>query len=84
MGVKKIGMVEEKEITDEGLKCLIDGEETFLEADTIVLARGATPNDALGKALKDKVPELHMIGDCKECRSALEAIHEGYRLAITI
>jgi len=84
IGVKKVGKVEVKEITDKGVVCTIDGKETTIAADTVVLARGGNPNNALGRALEGKVPELHMIGDCVKTRTALEAIHEGYRVGMEI
>lgn len=84
MGVKKIGNVMVEKITDEGVVYSVDGKKTTLAVDTVVLARGANPNHALFKTLEGKVPELHMIGDCVEARTALDAIHEGYKVSMQI
>jgi 2,4-dienoyl-CoA reductase-like NADH-dependent reductase (Old Yellow Enzyme family)/thioredoxin reductase len=84
MGVKKQGKVRVQEITDDGVVCSIDGKNEFLPADTVVLALGADGNSGLAKAFQTTVPELHLIGDCIEARNCLEAIHEGYKVSMTI
>ncbi len=56
-----------------------DGEERTIEADTVVLAAGSAPDTALYDAIKDKVSEVHHIGDCVEPRTILDAISEGFR-----
>jgi 2,4-dienoyl-CoA reductase (NADPH2) len=45
------------------------------------MACGCTSVDDLSEKLKGKVPEVHVIGDAKKARKALEAIHEGSELA---
>jgi NADPH-dependent 2,4-dienoyl-CoA reductase/sulfur reductase-like enzyme len=84
MGVKKQGKVRVQEITDDGVVCSIDGKSEFLPADTVVLALGADGNSGLAKAFQTTVSELHLIGDCIEARNCLEAIHEGYKVSMTI
>ena len=42
-----------------------DQEWTIDGVDTVVLACGAIPNDALYKSLKGKVKDLHIVGDCE-------------------
>jgi 2,4-dienoyl-CoA reductase-like NADH-dependent reductase (Old Yellow Enzyme family)/thioredoxin reductase len=84
LGIKKIANVTVEEITDDGIVYSVDGKKTTLSVDTVVLARGANPNNGLAKALEGKVPELHMIGDSLEVRSALDAIHEGYKVSMRI
>jgi 2,4-dienoyl-CoA reductase-like NADH-dependent reductase (Old Yellow Enzyme family)/thioredoxin reductase len=81
-GVTLITDVKEYEaINDDGL-VLIDsqGKRQTLEADTIVLAAGASPNDQLANALAGKVGELHLAGDCAKPGRILDAIHDGARL----
>jgi NADH dehydrogenase FAD-containing subunit len=48
---------------------------------TIVLAMGAKSVDVLSAELKGKVPEVHVIGDAKKPRKALEAIAEAAEVA---
>ena len=68
-------------IHDDGL-VIIDsqGKWQTLEADTIVLAAGASPNDQLANALAGKVGEIHFAGDCAKPGRILDAIHDGDRL----
>jgi len=53
------------------------GEERTLEAETIVLALGATPERSLVGDLKKKEIEFHPIGDCRQPNNIRQAIYEG-------
>jgi pyruvate/2-oxoglutarate dehydrogenase complex dihydrolipoamide dehydrogenase (E3) component len=77
-GVKIMPEVKYGKITGGGLS-LTDkaGKEVFVAADNIVLATGAIPDKALGKALKGKYLEFAEIGDCVEPRRIREAIEEA-------
>ncbi|MFC1872087.1 FAD-dependent oxidoreductase [Chloroflexota bacterium] len=55
-----------------------------LEADTIVLATGSIPRDGLIKEIKGDIEEIHIIGDCKEPRDAMQAVNEGAELGLAI
>ena len=57
------------------------GKRSKLENDTVVLALGLKSNRGLEEALRDKVPEIYVIGDCVEPRKVINAIWEGFRLA---
>ena len=46
-----------------------------------MIAVGSKPNKGLKETLKDKVPEIYVIGDCVEPRKVINAIWEGFRLA---
>jgi len=64
---------------------VITGEESIIEdIDTVVMATGYRSENQLQKVLKGMVKELHVIGDCKLPRRALDAIHEGYMTAFMI
>ncbi len=52
-------------------------EETIRGVDRIILSTGVKPHDPLSGKLRDPVPEVHLIGDAREARSALQAIAEG-------
>jgi pyruvate/2-oxoglutarate dehydrogenase complex dihydrolipoamide dehydrogenase (E3) component len=56
---------------------LFTGQETALDADTVVLATGPRANDALYLSLKGRVASLHRIGDCVAPRKLDHAIYEG-------
>jgi len=70
------------EITDEGMAIADkNGNRRLLEADTVVLAAGMKRSEEFFEALKDKIPEVFVIGDCAEPRNVLYAIWEGFRTA---
>jgi NADPH-dependent 2,4-dienoyl-CoA reductase/sulfur reductase-like enzyme len=65
---------EVKEILDDGVVFVRDGrEESIRGVEHVVLAMGAAPLDDLSAEIKDKVSEVHVIGDAQEPRSVLEA-----------
>lgn len=66
-------------LTADGLKIVQrdTGEEQTLEAETIVLALGATPQRNLADDLKKEEIEFHLIGDCRQPRNIRQAIYEG-------
>ena len=60
------------------------GKEEIFSGDIVVLAVGSKPNRILLEQFQDGISKLeafYMIGDCVEPRTALEAIHEGARIA---
>lgn len=77
-GILMISGVQHEEGTKEGLT-ITDrwGKSYNIQADTIVIATGATPNSSLAKELEGKVPELYCIGDCVSPRKIIDATSEG-------
>jgi hypothetical protein len=74
-----------KEITDDGAVIERNGnEQTLGGMDHIVLACGAKAVDGLSDKIRDTVPEVHVIGDAKQPRRALEAIRDGARVGRAI
>ena len=58
------------------------GEERRIEGvDTVVLSMGARSTDALYRALRGRVSDLHAVGDCVAPRGVHHAILEGTRVA---
>lgn len=72
------------EITHNGLTIMIYGEMVFLRADSVVVAVGSESNNGLYEPLKALVPEFHVIGDSREPRNSLFALHEGFRVGNVI
>jgi 2,4-dienoyl-CoA reductase-like NADH-dependent reductase (Old Yellow Enzyme family)/thioredoxin reductase len=66
-----------REITDEGVVISSSTGERKLEAGGVVLALGAVPDNKLTGALKRRVDQLFVVGDCVKPRRSLEAVHEG-------
>ncbi|MCL2495504.1 MAG: FAD-dependent oxidoreductase [Oscillospiraceae bacterium] len=61
-------------------------EELFREADAVILAVGARPNEALFHALQAAFPTIpvHNIGDSFQRGKVLEATRSGYRLGLNL
>ena len=62
-----------------------DGEKITLDGfDKVVIAVGVEPVNELAEKLKDKAPEVIVVGDAKEARKALEAVQEGYEAGLKV
>jgi 2,4-dienoyl-CoA reductase (NADPH2) len=76
------GVKECVEITERGLTIVnSQGQKQTIEADSIVTALPLTPNDTLLQRLKEKVPEVYPIGDCRQPLLIADAIGTGLRTA---
>ena len=74
-----------KRIGGGGVTVINDkGEETFLEADTVIAASPRRGNQELFQEFEFMVDELHGAGDVLVPRGLAQAIHEGYRLGVRI
>ena len=84
-GVALLTSVKYEKFTDKGLVITDNkGQQQTIEADTVVIAAGSQPNAALAEALKGKVPEVHLAGDCVKPRTIMDAIAEGNRVGRTV
>jgi 2,4-dienoyl-CoA reductase-like NADH-dependent reductase (Old Yellow Enzyme family)/thioredoxin reductase len=71
-----------EEITSGGVRTVDkSGKKMLLEVDTVVIAVGTKPVNALENELWGEVDELYTIGDAKEPRKMINAIHEGFEAA---
>ncbi len=52
--------------------------------DSVVISLGSISNDELVKSLKEKVPELYVVGDASKPREVMEAVLEGEEAALKI
>lgn len=67
------------EVTDEGVVVVEKGShKTTLPADTVVIAVGLKPDQELYSALKDSVPDIHIVGDAAEARNIMHAVWDAY------
>lgn len=72
-------------ITDEGIIGIDkEGKGHTVKADNVVLALGLKPREEVVRALKGLVPETYAVGDCVEPRKIMDAIHEGFRVALDV
>jgi pyruvate/2-oxoglutarate dehydrogenase complex dihydrolipoamide dehydrogenase (E3) component len=77
-GVRILTRTEVKEILDDGVVIVRDGqEESIRGVEHVVLAMGATSCDELSAKIVGKVAEVHVIGDAVKPRRILEATAEA-------
>jgi 2,4-dienoyl-CoA reductase-like NADH-dependent reductase (Old Yellow Enzyme family)/thioredoxin reductase len=76
-GVKVLAQTPVRRVGRGGAMAGDTGKERVIEADTVVVALGAHPNDALAQGLKGLVPTLFVVGDASAPRRIWHAIHEG-------
>jgi 2,4-dienoyl-CoA reductase (NADPH2) len=68
-----------------GVKAANDkGEETFLEADSVIPAGVRRPNQELFHELEWMIDEVHGCGDALVPRGLTQAIHNGYWLGVRL
>jgi 2,4-dienoyl-CoA reductase (NADPH2) len=84
MGVKMAKKIKVKAITDGGVIVSRAGVDTKIAVDTFVHSVGFRSNRKLADALKNKVPELYVVGDAALPSNALNAIHDGFEVALKI
>jgi 2,4-dienoyl-CoA reductase-like NADH-dependent reductase (Old Yellow Enzyme family)/thioredoxin reductase len=94
-GVRLVPNTQYMAAADTGLRIHVRGGITSMAeiaadamknvvADTIVIAAGSTSNTDLAEGLKGKAPKVYSIGDCVEPRRILEAIREGWKVALEV
>ncbi|MFH1756585.1 MAG: FAD-dependent oxidoreductase, partial [Pseudomonadota bacterium] len=83
-GVKIRVMTQARAIVQEGVEVEFNGQTEVLPADSVVLATGVKENGELEDSLRSLKVEFYKIGDCLNPRKAIDAIHEGFRVAIKI
>jgi 2,4-dienoyl-CoA reductase (NADPH2) len=84
-GVVLMSGVKLEKITEEGL-VLTDkeGKNQLIKADTIIPALPLSPNLVLMDRLKQIIPEVYAIGDCRQPQLIVDAIADGARTAHNI
>jgi 2-enoate reductase len=74
-----------EEVVSSGVVVSQNGVRRVLETDSIVLAMGVRSENRLLEYLKSKRGiKVHAIGDCKEPRKIINAIHEAWEVASQI
>ena len=72
------------EITPSGLRIEADGASEEIQADTVVLAIGATAHNPLEEDLKRTGIPCRVVGDAGKPGWAFDAIHQGFEAGRTI
>jgi 2,4-dienoyl-CoA reductase (NADPH2) len=84
-GVTTMTGVHFDEVTPSGMVVTTkEGKRVVIEADTIIPALPMHPNTGLAETIKGKVPEVYLIGDCREPRLIPDAVADGWRVGNTI
>ncbi len=84
LGVRSLTKARAKEITDRGVMIEREGQEELIPGDTVVLATGVKASNNLYDQIQGRVKEIHVIGDAKSPRKALEAVAEGFAVGRTV
>ncbi|MFC1963774.1 FAD-dependent oxidoreductase [Chloroflexota bacterium] len=82
LDIRVIGNATVKEITDKGAVINRGGVEQVIKCDNVICAMGMTPTDELKEG--SGVAETYVIGDSKESRTILEAVHEGAEAGLKV
>ena len=83
-GVEVLTRATAREITGEGVTVQIGDETRRVPAETVIMAIGVEPEDALVNALDGKGPQVLCIGDARNPSNALEAMADAMGEAIKI
>ncbi len=85
-GVNILTGVSYERISDDGLHIRIEGKQSVLPADTIIICAGQQSRTGLYEELSMLGIHSHLIGGAKQAGEldALRAISEGYRLALAL
>ncbi|MEW5980234.1 MAG: FAD-dependent oxidoreductase [Acidobacteriota bacterium] len=72
-------------VTDEGVDVERDGKRDTLYADTVVLATGVAASQSLYNEIRrnNRFP-VFLVGDAREPRRIVEAIHEGFHVGLEV
>ncbi len=65
------------EVEDAGVKVERDGAQRTIGADTVVPIN-ITSNSDLAEQYKDRIPEVYVVGDCREPAKLQEAVTSGF------
>jgi 2,4-dienoyl-CoA reductase (NADPH2) len=60
------------------------GAETLVRADSVILAGGVEPDTSLFDALRERMPEVHAVGDCTGLGLIQKATLDGARAACAL
>jgi 2,4-dienoyl-CoA reductase (NADPH2) len=72
------------EITADGVIVEKKGDTIHLPANSVVVAVGARSESGLYEQLREEMKDVHLIGDAKAPRKALEAVREGFEVGLRI
>jgi 2,4-dienoyl-CoA reductase-like NADH-dependent reductase (Old Yellow Enzyme family)/thioredoxin reductase len=77
-GVRILIGAKVKKITSDGLIIDRDGAESFVEADSVVMAAGVVPIQDFNETLKSYEGDVYFAGNCHGPGAGIDAIREGF------
>ena len=84
-GIKALTSSTIKEIRRGEVLVNTEGQaEKSISADSVVVAKGLSPNKQLWQALAGQSYELYIIGDALSPRKAINAIADGFRVGVKV
>ncbi len=84
IGVTTVTRATVVEITAKGLKIEKDGRFETIDADTVVIAAGATSDNPLQTVVEELGIPFQIAGDAGKVALAFDAVHQGYRAGMEI
>jgi len=85
LGVRIITKTRVESVTDQGVWVDCLGEKELIPTDGIVIAVGSKPrSEDVDKILRDKVAEVYLIGDKVKAGGILNAVRDGFDVAMKI
>jgi len=84
LGVEIFTNTQATEIKEDGVIALKDDEKLEIKAGSVVLATGSVPQNELYTELLGHNLEVYLIGDAQKIGKAIDAIREGFELALRI
>ena len=83
-GVAMFTGVTYHQVTEKGLEITTkDGERKTLQG-TIVIAAGTLPEQSLHNDVKNNISRVHLVGDCVNPRTIMDAISEGCQVGLSV
>ncbi len=71
-------------IEKDGVRVSCEEGESFLAADTVILATGEEPLRELYEEIRNDYENVYAIGDCREVRNIQNAVWDAFELARTL
>jgi NADPH-dependent 2,4-dienoyl-CoA reductase/sulfur reductase-like enzyme len=84
-GIRLETGVKVEAITEKGVRVIRGGlYPEFFEADSVVIAMGMVPDDAVARTLEGKAPSVFKIGDAVKPAGVTEAMESAFKVAMQI
>jgi 2,4-dienoyl-CoA reductase-like NADH-dependent reductase (Old Yellow Enzyme family)/thioredoxin reductase len=83
-GVEILTLTRAEKITREGVWVSQGPKEKVIPAGTVVLAAGYKPDQKLTESFQKTAPEVYFVGNCIQPGNILDAIHQGFDVAIRL